>query len=417
MRKTIRIFAAVVVALAFAGAAQAVPEKNVSFDVDMNIGQKLPPYEEMLKKYVADNQIVDRGYDFHWDIGNIFDSVFRMTINYYGQTEKRIKNVHEDDLKTLLATIPPEYYQYIGPYLHTVPNMPENILNMPGIKETKNRFPQRIARELEEIEDLEFVSPYLYYVLMPESWPDYRRTMEKTPRPSTRAKVAHDPAFFAKIKALVPEEDFLPDVEKQSKISLSNLRTLEPTPNGLLTAADVKAFAQTLDKVNAFTKDLKNYERINTAGILIDEWEKENGQGPQVSMLKDLVNPCQRLVQKIRYAGLARAFAKAVNSEGFDAEGWAYTCDKAVKAYRVSMLTRSVAAGILMYRQGVYDAFRDIAGERIGNLQRETARAILEMYEAPATDVLETRKNRSELGRKIIDNNRFIGNAPILVLY
>ncbi len=39
------------------------------------------------------------------------------------------------------------------------------------------------------------------------------------------------------------------------------------------------------------------------------------------------------------------------------------------------------------------------------------------MYEAPTADVLETRKNRSELGRKIIDNNRFIGNAPILVLY
>lgn len=416
MRKTGRILAAAT-ALAFAFAAQAAPEKTVSFDVDMDIGQKLPPYEEMLKKYVADNRIVDRGYDFHWDIGNIFDSVFRMTIDYYGQTEKRIKNVHEDDLTALLSSVPPEYYQYIGPYLHTVPNMPEKILNMPGIKETKNRFPKRIARELEGIEDLEFVSPYLYYVLMPESWPDYRRTMEKAPRPSTRAKVEHDPAFFEKVKALVPDEDFLPGAEKQSKLSLSDLRTLEPTKNGPLTAADVKAFTGTLDKVNAFTKDLKNYDRINTAGILIDVWEKENGRGPQVSLLKDLVNPCQRLVQKVRYAGLEREFSRIVNTEGFDAEGWAYTCDKAVKAYRVSMLTRSVVAGILMYRQGVYDAFRDIAGERIGNLQRETVQAVLEMYEAPTVDVLETRKNRSELGRKIIDNNRFIGNAPILVLY
>lgn len=114
MRKTGRILAAAI-ALAFAFAAQAAPEKTVSFDVDMDIGQKLPPYEEMLKKYVADNRIVDRGYDFHWDIGNIFDSVFRMTIDYYGQTEKRIKNVHEDDLTALLSSVPPEYYQYIGP--------------------------------------------------------------------------------------------------------------------------------------------------------------------------------------------------------------------------------------------------------------------------------------------------------------
>ena len=416
MKKTGRILAAAA-ALAFAFAAQAAVEKKVNFDVDMDIGKKLPPYEEMLKKYIADNRIVDRKYDYHWDIGNVFDNVFRLTIDYYGQTEKRIKNPHEDELAALLSVLPPEYYQYIGPYLHTVPNMPERILNMPGIKETKNQFPKRIARELEGIEDLEFLSPYLYYVLMPESWPDYRQTMEKVPRPSTRAKVVHDPAFFEKIKALVPDDEFLPGAEKQDKVSASDLRTLEPTKNGLLTAADVRAFTRTLDKVNAFTKDLKIYDRINTAGTLIDVWEKEHGTGTQVSLLKDMVNPCQRMVQKIRYAGLEREFAKIVNAEGFDTTGWAYTCDKTVKAYRVSMLTRSVVAGILMYQQGVYDAFRDIAGKRIGDLQRETIQAILEMYEAPTADVLETRKNRGELGRKIIDNNQFIGNAPILVLY
>ena len=201
------------------------------------------------------------------------------------------------------------------------------------------------------------------------------------------------------------------------KITQSDLRTLEPTQNSPLTSADVKAFIGTLDKVNKFTKDLKIYDRINTAGRLIDMWEKEQGSGMQVSLLKDLVNPCQRLVQKVKYAGLERDFSKLINADGFDIEGWAYTCDKTVKAYRVSMLTRSIMAGILMYKQGVYDALRDIGGVRIGNLQRETVEAILAMYRAPMNDVLETRKNRSELRRKIIDNNRFIGNAPILVLY
>ena len=51
MRKTGRILAAAA-ALAFAFAAQAAPEKTGSFDADMDIVQKLPPYEEMLKKYV-----------------------------------------------------------------------------------------------------------------------------------------------------------------------------------------------------------------------------------------------------------------------------------------------------------------------------------------------------------------------------
>ncbi len=412
--KKIFLISAILVALVSFGAKAAL-EKKPDFSVDMDA--KLPPYEVMLKKFVDDNKVVDRKYDYHWDIGNVFDNVFRMTIDYYGQTEKRVKNIHEDDLFVMLSTIPPEYYQYIGPYLHTVPNMPEKILNMPGIKETKNQFPKRIAKELEGIEDLEFVSPYLYYVLMPESWPDYRKTMEKMPLPSTKAKVKHDPEFFKKVNALVPDEMFYPGASKQDKITQSDLRTLEPTQNSPLTSADVKAFIGTLDKVNKFTKDLKIYDRINTAGRLIDMWEKEQGSGMQVSLLKDLVNPCQRLVQKVKYAGLERDFSKLINADGFDIEGWAYTCDKTVKAYRVSMLTRSIMAGILMYKQGVYDALRDIGGVRIGNLQRETVEAILAMYRAPMNDVLETRKNRSELRRKIIDNNRFIGNAPILVLY
>lgn len=117
-------------------------------------------------------------------------------------------------------------------------------------------------------------------------------------------------------------------------------------------------------------------------------------------MLKDLVNPCQRLVQKVRYAGLEREFSRIVNTEGFDAEGWAYTCDKAVKAYRVSMLTRSVVAGILMYRRAFMTRSWDIAGERIGNLQRETVQAVLEMYEAPTADVLETRKKPERTRQK-----------------
>ena len=413
MKKIFLISAILVVLVSFG--AKAALEKKPDFSVDMDA--KLPPYEVMLKKFVDDNKVVDRKYDYHWDIGNVFDNVFRMTIDYYGQTEKRVKNIHEDDLFVMLSTIPPEYYQYIGPYLHTVPNMPEKILNMPGIKETKNQFPKRIAKELEGIEDLEFVSPYLYYVLMPESWPDYRKTMEKMPLPSTKAKVKHDPEFFKKVNALVPDEMFYPGASKQDKITQSDLRTLEPTQNSPLTSADVKAFIGTLDKVNKFTKDLKIYDRINTAGRLIDMWEKEQGSGMQVSLLKDLVNPCQRLVQKVKYAGLERDFSKLINADGFDIEGWAYTCDKTVKAYRVSMLTRSIMAGILMYKQGVYDALRDIGGIRIGNLQRETVEAILAMYRAPMNDVLETRKNRSELRRKIIDNNRFIGNAPILVLY
>ena len=62
----------------------------------------------------------------------------------------------------MIQSLPKQYYPYIGPYLHTVPNMSPKILNLPGIKETKNQFPERIAPQLKDIPNLEFLSPYLY---------------------------------------------------------------------------------------------------------------------------------------------------------------------------------------------------------------------------------------------------------------
>lgn len=382
------------------------------YEIDMN--EKLPPYQEMYEKHIANYKVVDRGYDYHWDIGNMFSQIFRLTITSYGQTEKRIKNANEESLINLLKLLPPEYYQYVGPHLHTVPNMSDKILNMPGIKETKNQFPKRIAKQLEGIEDLEFLSPYLYYVLMPEVWPEYRQTMEKVPTQPVSAKVKHDPAFFAKIKALVPEDEFLPNAPKETKVGMSDLRTLEPTKDSPLTSADVKGLINTLDKVNAFAAD--NYQSLYKAGYLIDLWEQENDKALRVNMLKDLVNPCQRMVQKIKYAGLEREFSKAINGDGFDIDGWAYTCDKTVKALRVSKMTRGIMASILLYQKGVYDAYTSGFASELSDMQFASMQSVIEMYKAPMNDVLEVRKNRSELTEKIIKTKNYIGNAPIAIL-
>lgn len=379
------------------------------YEIDMN--EKLPPYEELKKKYIDDNKIVDRGYDFHWDTGDMFSEVFRLTIKAYGQTEKRLKNQNEEDLIRMLELMPPETYQYIGPYLHTVPNISDKVLNMPGIKETKNQFPKRIAPQLQDIEDLEFLSPYLYYVLMPEAWPENRQTLERVNKQPASAKVKHDPKFFAKLKELVPEDAFLPDAPKESKFSMSDLRTLEPTKDSLLTSADVAAFVKTLDKVDDFGKDMENFQKIYQAGYLIDSWEKDNGKALRVNALKDVVNPCQRFVQKVKYAGLERKLAKAVSGEGFDVEGWAYTCDKTIKAYRMSMMTRAAMASVLMYKNGVYDYYTDLMDDKSAEMQYSTMQSIVEMYKAPRADIVEVRKNRPQLREELNRLNNRIGGA------
>ena len=81
--------------------------------------------------------------------------------------------------KTLFAT---HYHE-----LNELEKNVEGICNFHiSIKETKNKFPTRIAPQLADIEDLEFLSPYLYYLLMPEMWPENRRSPERRNRRRSR---------------------------------------------------------------------------------------------------------------------------------------------------------------------------------------------------------------------------------------
>ena len=384
------------------------------FKVDMNAD--LPSYAELERKYVINGGRYRRRYDYHWDIGNLFDAVFRATITDYGSTERRIRNEHEEDLLTMLALMPKEYYQYIGPYLHTVPNMPEKVLNMPGIKETKNKFPTRIAPQLQHIEDLEFLSPYLYYLLMPEMWSENRVPQERPVVRKASPKVEYDEALYQKIRTLVPEENFVPGAKPEVKIGASDLRTINPDINSPLTSADVKAFARTLPQVYKIGDNLFTMGKIYSVGTLFDIWEIEHGTGLPVNGLKDIVNPCQRLVQKLKIAGLENDLRMAIGGEGFSPEGWAYTCDKTIKAYRLGKMHSSTLASVKAFQRGAYDAYvRDTLGDKTANLQFATMQAVVEMYKAPLNDVLEVRKNTKLLKKEFEAGKYRILGQPISV--
>lgn len=385
------------------------------FKVDMSM--PLPKYEDLQQKYIIERRRYNRRYEYYWGIGNLFDNVFRSTITDYGSSERRIRHEHEEDLLDMLSLIPKEYYQYIGPYLHTVPNMPEKVLNMPGIKETKNKFPTRIAPQLAGIEDLEFLSPYLYYLLMPEMWPENRIPQEMPVMKKSSPKVEYDEKLYQKIRTLVPEDEFIPGAKPEVKVGNSDLRTIHPDVNSPLTSADIKAFARTLPKVYAIGENIYTMGRIYGAGNLLDIWEIENNIGLPMNSLKDIVNPCQRLVQKLRLAGLETNLRMAVGGEGFSPEEWAYTCDKTIKAYRMGMIRSGTLASIKAFQNGAYDEYlEETLGGKKADLQFATMQAMVEMYKAPLNDILEVRKNRKLLKKEFEAGKYRILGQPISVL-
>ncbi len=382
-----------------------------AFDVDLQ--QKLPPFSELQKKYAAEAEDYDKGYDYGWNIGTVFNEVFKNTITGYGKREARIAPKNEEAILNMLAALPEQYYQYIGPYLHQVPGMSEKVLNLPGIKETKNKFPTRLAPQVKDIKNLEFLSPAFYFLLMPEAWP-YNIDLKEYPLPEpVKAKAMHNPRFFETVEKIVPMKDFGPDAPAEKKLGRSDLRTPNPSKTSLLTAADVKAFINTLDKVNAFGNQPGRRLSLFAAGTLIDLWESEQGSKLPINRVKDLVNPCQRLAQRIRFLGWENEFQMLIGSEGFNLESWAYTCDKALKAYRVSRMSTAALKNIKLYQSRYYEREVNKQTPYNAKLHFATSAAVLEMYQAPLSDVLEVRKHRGELHDKLLETDNYLLVVPV----
>ncbi|MDD4556727.1 MAG: hypothetical protein PHE89_05330 [Alphaproteobacteria bacterium] len=381
----------------------------------VDLSDELPTMED-LEKLAENDDDYDWKYDYHWNIGSAFDKVLKKTISTYGSSDVRVKKALEDELEIVLKSIPESHYQYVGPYLHQVPGIPEKILNMPGIKETKNKFPTRIAKELEDIEDLEFLSPYLYYVLMPEAWPSYYETIEQ-PMPvkvKRQKPTKYNPSFFAKIRQLVPAENYYSGAKVELPLS-SKLRSLEVTATSPLSMADAKAFTATLDDVKAWGAKSDHFLKIMQTGFLLEAWEAKEGRELPVAQFRSIVNPCQRLVQKIKIAKLDKEFLKVVSKKGFTPDSWAYTCDKTIKAYRVANVHPAYLATISAYVRGDYDELFEAYDPKTKAIQHSLMQAIVLMHQAPMHDVMEIKNENESFYRDFLKVRKSIIDVPIIV--
>lgn len=382
------------------------------YEIDLD-NDPLPSKDE-LETMLDKHSDYNRKFDSPFDLIGDFDSGFAKTIASYGHQEKRMKTFDEDIMMDAIKQFAPIYYQYIGPQLFTVPGMSEKILNMPGIKETKNKFPTRIAEEVKDIENLEFLSPSLYFILMPEAWPGYEDNSENPKTPLYHPKIKYNPQFYAFIKKIVPMNEYMPGYKAPSGKGRDDLRTIFPNANTVLTSADVKAVIVSLDKVEDWLKKPENEYQIYRIGTLLTMYEQEDDIGRYAhSEIRNMVNPCARLVQKARILGRDNELSALVAPHGFTLNEWAYSCDKVVHAYRLSHITYGMMQALRLYQRGIYDGLYNRFSPQSRNYILAAMQAVVKGYQAPIKDVLAVKKNRVELDKKIENRNFEILGHPI----
>lgn len=368
------------------------------FDIDNQ--EVFPLITELESDYKKETAIYDWRYNYSWNMPKVFDSDFKNNIFRFGAFEKRLENVDEESLLKDLKHLPREFYPYIGPVLHTVRGLSGKILDLPGIKETKNKFPDRIAAGLSHIPNLQYASPELYLFLMPEVFGENLDSIE-FPQPVLRRgkkmRGRIDPRFINKLIATTPIKNYA--LNSAPIPAATGVRNYLANPSAPLSGADVKAFIATLDGLQTFRQQDNNEIELIMADPLINLWDKKNGIDPNVSYLKKAVNPCQSIIRKIKLTGKKNAFQQIIGGQAFGLDDWAQTCDKVIKAYRVVKAPHSYITSIKMMKTGYYEKSLERLGYTPNEIQQQKyfLHAALQMYKTTRQNIEAVTPYRDEL--------------------
>ena len=392
--------------------------KEYSHLYDIDLDEDIPLVWRIRKEYRKATSIYDWKYDFDWRIPSVFNYEFKQDIRNFGAFEKRLNNPDEDSILAEVKRMPKAYYPYIGPVLHTIRGLSGKVLDLPGIKETKNKFPDKIASRFQNIPNIEFASPDMYIFLSPQFWGEDMASLEfpqiADEKPQKTPKIHINPEYIRKIKEKVRMSDYAGGKSPETSLGIRHFTAKKDTP---LSTADVKAFVNTLDGIKKFSLSGSNGLRLLMIEPIIAYWDTQNGVDENVTFLKNVVNPCQALVRKVKWTGLREKFQEAIGVEGFGLDDWAYTCDKTIKAYRVSTLPMTHLTTIKMLRKGYYYQTLD-ALPGYTDAERKNFRYFLEasthLFDTTEKDLEAIRSEKINIRNKIAQTHFETMGIPII---
>ena len=383
----------------------------------IDINEQIPDVKTLHKEYMAKNSDYNRHFSVRWDMPDEFDTEFKNTYRMLADDERHLSSLSEDEIYKMLKKMPKALYPYIGPYLHTLPQLSGRILDMPGIKETKNKFPQNIAERFKDIENIEYASPYLYIDIMPE---ELIAKLEKeeysvaiNPEYRTLRRWNIEPEFWKKVAKKTPLSDYATGKNKSNKDS--GTRHYVMTENTPISGADIKAFADSLDNLRDF--NTQNRADLISTTYLIADWEEQQGAEKDFYLYKQIANPCHSMVRNIKWSNKTLDFQKIIGKSGFGLDDWAMVCDKTLKAYRRANLNTATAIMLYGMKNGEYLKYYEVSGLSTDELHslKNLLEAAVEMYNAPKQDVEAVKPYMNLLYKTIPEKNSYYLGSPLII--
>ncbi|MBR1946182.1 MAG: hypothetical protein IJ846_07825 [Alphaproteobacteria bacterium] len=326
----------------------------------------------------------------------------------------------EDDIYRLILTLPKYAYQYIGPFIHEMPYVSDRILNIPGIKETKGKFPTRIAPQMREYAKKygKYMSTHLYIYLMPEAWalPEREKSTFKGYNKIISIDENGKPEglFDVKNRSLLTKYKMPDPAKYQSREALKkNVRPQTPadqvTQTSPLTEGDVEAALASFQNIEqAFGNN--RFDEFHTA--LRDMSLSDN------NLMGELLNPMQVLVDKINRLPEKEKFAKTVAKNGFTPESWGITVDKIIKARRVAKMSPAVALTLSAWRKlkKPPKSF-DVLTPRDRQISWDSIQLFLGMYSSSRENLLAVKNYGDNIRKVFATRDMMVIETPVYGIY
>lgn len=320
----------------------------------------------------------------------------------------------EEDIFRLLKTLPPVAYQYIGPYLHSLPHMSERVLNMPGIKETKGKFPTRIAPQMQEYAKKygKYMSKYLYILLMPEAWGMIEREDANGSKSFVSEIVVKQRAFVP--KTLLSKFDMLSPDDYRTGKALEKLHRPQTPSNKVdarsaLTEGDVEASLASFESID---REFGNNRFDDFHKAIRDMSLTDN------NLMEELRNPMQTLASKIKRLPQADKFAAVVAKHGFTIDSWAITTDKILKARRVATLGTGDAAALGYWRglKALPPEFQMMT-PRDRKITLDSLQLYLDLYSSTEENVLAVKNYGDNIRKVFSKRDMTVLETPVFGIY
>ena len=403
------IFCSIILFVFSASAMSDVSKYNIE------INEKIPDIDKLKKEYLLKNSEYNRHFSFRWNMPKEFDLSFKTFYQQLAGDERHLENLTENKIFEMIQNTPKELYPYIGPHLHTLPQLSGRVLDIPEIKATKNQFPKQISDDLKDIENIEYASPYMYIFMVPE---DILRSIDEREYPEFNLPI------YQSLKKQSIGQRFMQDIIKQTPLSdyvgnnkqqnNSGIRHYVSNKNTPLSGADINAFTNTLIGLQEF--NLTNQLQLIKTGLLISQWEDENSKEKGFYFYKQMANPCHAIVRSIKWSNKSLEFQKIIGENGFGLEDWALTCEKTLKAYRRANISEAIAIMLYGLKTNQHLQYYKASGLTPEEMQilDNISGATIEMYNSPEKDVATVKPYMHKIYRSLPKNNSYFLGTPLI---